>query len=441
MADLKQSLEAEDHASQRLHLAALHATAKVLTEAKTFHEASPRLLKALGETLGWDFATLWLVELQSDRLQPATIWQSATMEGTTLCDRVRSLSFARGEGLAGQAWQTGEPALSSGLVGNGAFLSSEARHPQRAHFFPLLCAGKVFGVLEFLSRDHGAELELRQTIDTIAAQIGLFVEKLRAEDATAKLRQETEGALRSRDEFLSIVSHQLKTPLCGLALRLQTLGLTARSQPHAVRAEELASKAETANRIVQRTLKMMEELLEVVRITNRRINLEPEQLDLVPVVCEVIDRVRDSLSEAGCDLTLRVAGPVVGNWDRLRLEQVVDNLLSNAIKYGRGKPIEITIEPRDDRVYLSVRDGGIGIPVEEQARIFERFERVVSTHAYSGLGLGLWIVRQILDAMGGSIEVKSSPGEGSTFLVGLPNPPKLGNTAPQPQTAAPDSAA
>src|SRR5260370_42358211 len=107
------------------------------------------------------------------------------MEGRTLSERVRSLSFARGEGLAGQAWQTGEPALSSGLVGTGAFLSWEARHPQRrAHFFPVFAAGKVFGALEFLSRDDGPELELRQTIATIAAQIALFAEKARAEDGT-----------------------------------------------------------------------------------------------------------------------------------------------------------------------------------------------------------------------------------------------------------------
>jgi signal transduction histidine kinase len=99
---------------------------------------------------------------------------------------------------------------------------------------------------------------------------------------------------------------------------------------------------------------------------------------------------------------------------------VIDNLLSNAIKYGRSKPIEITIEALDNRAQLSVRDWGIGIPMEEQARIFERFERAVSGRAYTGLGLGLWIVRQILDAMGGTIEVRSSPGEGSTFLISLP---------------------
>ena len=109
-----------------------------------------------------------------------------------------------------------------------------------------------------------------------------------------------------------------------------------------------------------------------------------------------------------------------GKWDRLRLDQIVTNLLSNAMKYGSGEPIEVAMTGTPEAVRLEVRDHGIGIAPEHQSRIFDRFERAVSGRHYGGLGLGLWIVRQILDALGGSIRVRSAPGEGSTFTVELP---------------------
>jgi signal transduction histidine kinase len=113
--------------------------------------------------------------------------------------------------------------------------------------------------------------------------------------------------------------------------------------------------------------------------------------------------------------------PCVGRWDRLRLDQIVTNLLSNALKYGPGKPIEIRLQSHDSAAVLAVRDEGIGIPPEDQARIFERFERAVSPRHFGGLGLGLWIVKQIVTAMGGTISVRSEAGNGSEFTVVLPS--------------------
>jgi signal transduction histidine kinase len=110
----------------------------------------------------------------------------------------------------------------------------------------------------------------------------------------------------------------------------------------------------------------------------------------------------------------------VGGWDRLRLEQITTNLLSNAIKYGPGKPIEITLAGDEQRATLRVRDQGIGIAAEDHGRIFERFERAVSPRRYGGFGLGLWIVRRVADALGGTIDVESRPGAGATFTVTLP---------------------
>jgi signal transduction histidine kinase len=128
------------------------------------------------------------------------------------------------------------------------------------------------------------------------------------------------------------------------------------------------------------------------------------------------------MTEAGCELSYQAPlRPVTGNWDRLRLEQVVTNLISNAIKYGPRKPIELRIEQSDGTARLTVRDQGIGISEHDQARVFEPFERAVSVRHYGGFGLGLWITRKIVEAHGGAIRVQSRPGEGSTFVVELPS--------------------
>ena len=140
-------------------------------------------------------------------------------------------------------------------------------------------------------------------------------------------------------------------------------------------------------------------------------------------VRDVVGRFEEELRQAGCSVTVRGSDPRSGQWDRSRLDQVVTNLLSNAIKYGSGQPIEITLDGDERTARLEVRDHGIGILTDRLPHIFERFERAVSERHYGGLGLGLWIVRQIVDAFGGSVRALSAPGEGSTFIMELPRTP------------------
>ena len=128
----------------------------------------------------------------------------------------------------------------------------------------------------------------------------------------------------------------------------------------------------------------------------------------------------EDLARAGCDVAIHADTPLVGRWDRMRLDQIVTNLLSNALKYGKGKPVTLEVHRVGEGVSLSVRDQGIGIAIEDQARIFDRFERAVSQRNYGGLGLGLWIVHQIVEALGGTVTVQSSKGNGATFTVELP---------------------
>jgi signal transduction histidine kinase len=155
-----------------------------------------------------------------------------------------------------------------------------------------------------------------------------------------------------------------------------------------------------------------------------------EEVDLRAVLAEAIECSADVLRNAGCALSQAVEGPMVGCWDRRWLVRIVGHLLSNAAKYGGGQPIDVRARGDERVVRLVVRDRGIGISAEEQARIFQRFERAVPVRHYGGFGLGLWLVRRLVETLGGAIRVESRVGEGATFTVELPRPAPEGVFVP-----------
>lgn len=238
------------------------------------------------------------------------------------------------------------------------------------------------------------------------------------------IETELKAAVRVRDEFLSVASHELRTPLCALALQLGGL----QKQLHQRRIESLnaqavgkaVGKVDKAVKSTDRLSKLIDSLLDVSRIAIGRFMLNLEEMDLAELVREVTERFAEPARQAGCTLRVHVAPAAKGDWDSLRMEQVLGNLLSNAIKYAAGGPIDVDLEADAERVRLSVRDQGIGIPPEDVARIFGRFERAVTARHYGGLGLGLYITRQIVEAHGGQIRVTSAPRSGSTFTVEVP---------------------
>ena len=255
----------------------------------------------------------------------------------------------------------------------------------------------------------------------------------------ARLYREAQQAVRARDDFLSVASHELRTPLTPLRLQLQRLIGSRTRAPANLPTERVRDILQRSERHVQRLGVLIDNLLDVSRITSGRLILEPEWVDLAELTREVSGRFTEELTNTGSVLDVDASRPVLGRWDRLRLEQVITNLLSNAIKYGASKPIRMSVQGDGDSARLEVQDDGIGIDEDKQARIFERFERAVSARSYGGLGLGLFIARQILDAHGGSIAVHSEIGQGTRFTVRLPcepadralEPSNLGATALQ----------
>lgn len=229
----------------------------------------------------------------------------------------------------------------------------------------------------------------------------------------ARLFHQAREALRTRDEFLSVAAHELRGP--ATALKLVLHGLSG-AVPTPQRARLLA----LADRQVRHIARFVDELLDVTRLRGQRMHLELEEVDLASVAREVASRLREEVSRSGSALSVRADRPVVGRWDRLRLEQLVGNLLGNALKFGRGREITLRVLGDAGEARLQVTDHGIGIPAGERSRIFQAFERAASPRHFGGLGLGLYISRSIATALGGEIEVESEEGHGSTFTVTLP---------------------
>ncbi|AKQ69835.1 Sensory box histidine kinase [Myxococcus hansupus] len=237
------------------------------------------------------------------------------------------------------------------------------------------------------------------------------------------VEQHLQEAVRARDEFLSVASHELKTPLTSLGLRLQSMARAVLADPESELARRHGREVEAMRRQVTRLSELVDGLLDVSRISTGRLRIQYEPVDLPALVREVAARFELEAARASCELHVTQTEGFTGAWDRLRLEQVVSNLLSNALKYGAGAPVHIDVALGGLGARLWVKDQGIGISPEAHARIFQKFERAVSERHYGGMGLGLYVTRTLVEALGGTIQVVSQPDEGATFLVELPLQP------------------
>jgi two-component system sensor kinase FixL len=264
-------------------------------------------------------------------------------------------------------------------------------------------------------------IEMDDGLVVVAAIRDISARK-RAEKVERELIQEqaaraaAEEAVRIRDDFVAIAGHELKTPLTAMMLQVQMLQRTVRQE----RPGDLEARIDKIVRSGARLERLIEQLLDVSRIAAGHLCLERTACDLCELARDVVDRFVDASTQANCPITVHATGSVQGVWDRARLEAVLGNLLSNAIKFGRGGPIDVVVTTADGSALVKVTDHGIGIPPEDRAKLFRRFERAIAARQFGGFGLGLWICRNIVEASGGTIDVESERGRGSTFTVHLP---------------------
>ena len=232
---------------------------------------------------------------------------------------------------------------------------------------------------------------------------------------------ELEHAVRMRDDFMSIVSHEVRTPLNGLILETQLRKMhLARDNAAAFTLDKMKAMVERDERQIQSLIRLIEDMLDVSRIRTGKLSIRPSRFDLSVAVGNLLESFAAQVSAAQSSVNYRAGQPVIGQWDEFRIEQVVSNLLTNALRYGAKKPIDVSVYMQGDQAVIEVTDQGIGISEENQQRIFHQFERIAGSHVVTGLGLGLFISEQIVAAHNGQITVHSALGEGAMFRVCLP---------------------
>ncbi|MGH8384233.1 MAG: hybrid sensor histidine kinase/response regulator [Pseudomonas sp.] len=234
-------------------------------------------------------------------------------------------------------------------------------------------------------------------------------------------QQELQQAVRMRDDFMSIVAHEVRTPLNGLILETQLRKMhLARENAAAFSLDKMHAMVDRDERQIKSLIRLIEDMLDVSRIRTGKLSIRPSRFDLAALVRGLLQNFAQQIEAAEASVSLDAAEPVVGEWDEFRIEQVVSNLLTNALRYGAKSPITVKVYSENGEARVEVRDFGIGISEENQQRIFQQFERVSAKHAVAGLGLGLFISEQIVTAHGGTITVQSRIGEGALFRVCLP---------------------
>jgi signal transduction histidine kinase len=322
-----------------------------------------------------------------------------------------------------QVVRTAEPVLVSQVTEEALPDGEQRAFFQRlgAHSYlsvPLRARGAVLGALTLVSSRPERTYDATDLAfaDELARRAGLAVDN-------ARLYGRTQEAVRLRDDFLSVASHELRTPLTTLQLQLQSLlAAVVGGKPTVVHTRDEA-KLRRAVRSTERLSDLVDTLVDVSRIASGNLPLSRVRLDLGASARRVAERYADESRRVESPLQILEGGAgtaIVGHWDRERVEQMISNLLSNALKYGAGKPIEVVLSSQDGWAELTVRDRGMGISPADLERIFGRFERAVSVRNYGGLGLGLYLTREIAQSHGGSIHGTSTPGEGAAFTVRLP---------------------
>jgi signal transduction histidine kinase len=269
--------------------------------------------------------------------------------------------------------------------------------------------------------DDSIAAEPDSTAQQILAGLLMLHEDLEyAQERQSALLDELRDAIHARDDFLSIASHELRTPITTLTLQIDGLSRMLHDHVPAGMPDKMSRRLEITRRQVDRLAALVSTLVDVSRITSGKIQLARRLADLAEVIRLIAERFGEELSRSGSTLRYDRQGPIWGNFDVSRIDQVLSNLLSNAIRYGRGKPIVIGAVSLGETARFWVEDRGIGIPPAHQARIFQRYERAAPTTNYAGLGLGLWISRQLVEAMGGTVSVRSVVDAGSIFTVDIP---------------------
>jgi signal transduction histidine kinase/ActR/RegA family two-component response regulator len=418
--------------------AADYAATQALAEAASLGEGASGVLRAVCESLNWDFGSIWLVARDEQVLGCLETWHHSSRAFTGFEAVTRGRTFARGVGLPGRVWASGEPVWIPDVVVDTNFprapvAASEGLHGALA--FPIRSGGKVLGVIEFFSRElQQPDADLLARIAALGSQIGQFVERQRAEVAMREsearktyereqllareraARSEAELANRAKDEFLAMLGHELRNPLGAITNATSVLDRVASDDRVGAARAIIARQAAHLARLV-------DDLLDVARVQAGRVELKREPVDLRKLVERCAETLTPAEHAQERELVISATALFVDG-DPARLEQIITNLLANALKYTRpGGHIWVNVSREGNRAVLRVTDDGIGIAPDLLPRVFDLFVQADRSldRSKGGLGLGLTLVKRLVDLHGGTVSARSGgPGKGSEFEVELP---------------------
>lgn len=279
---------------------------------------------------------------------------------------------------------------------------------------PLTIRGRTIGAMNFLITTERSLYDERDlsTAMELGHNAALVIEK-------AKLYRDARSAIRLRDDFISIASHELKTPLTALILQIEVL-VSIMESVSTEETEIVMKVLNSTNRQLDRLTRLVEDMLDISRIASGKMKFNRKKVDIVEVTNEVLDRFKEQLALQQTTLQFNSPPSLIINCDPYRIEQVITNLMTNAIRYGEKSPIQVNIQHVEDKVLIKVADQGRGIAKGDHERIFNRFERAVDADDIIGLGLGLYINKQIVEEHRGKIYVESELNHGATFILELP---------------------
>jgi len=333
-------------------------------------------------------------------------------------DKNYQMTFGKTYGMSAVV-RSGKSEVISNDCGDPTLRRSISDLGVKSYFcVPMVVRDRVLGTITIATTEKEYQKHDLEIMEELARRAALAIEN-------SLLYNKAEAAIQTRDEFLSIASHELRTPLTPLKLQFQTTAkIINEGKFETLTPEKLKKMMNASDRQLDRLNDLIEELLNVSRINLGRMDLVYGPMDLSQLIRNVAEQYKEQLAASSCELLLDLEPSIRGEWDSSKLEQVIVNLLTNSIKYGQSKPIKIQAMSRDDGVRICIQDYGIGIDFEAQKKIFDLFERAPSAKKYGGMGLGLYVVSNIVRKHGGTIQVESKLGQGTTFTLDLPKKEK-----------------
>lgn len=402
------------------------ATLRAVLKARnqfSIHLDQKTILEKMGKLFVPELADAFIVDLfDSNRrkLSPAILMHRQE-------ERANVFGHVWQEGLAAETKscissrvaQAGQPELISRTVDGPAQEPGTTELMDKLEIASLMSVPirdhqKILGTMTFISNRASRNFN-RSEIDAatdFANGYGIFLEN-------TSLHSLAQSEIRLRDASFSIASHELKTPVTVLQGTMEFI-MSAIRRGRTIPEQTMLELCSNAHSQSKRLVTLVHKMLDSTRLSSGDLELEFENFDLSAMVQDLLRQLKPAFERAGCELTYSAMSSAQGWWDRTRVEEILVNLVNNALKYGAGRPIEVSVSTNETHARLAVRDQGIGIADEDQARIFKQFERVASSKKRDSLGLGLFIVQQIVKAHGGSIHVESTLGCGSEFIVELP---------------------